>query len=81
VYRYRYINQHSQFGRTTCTLILSDLEGDMPDVRIDKEFGMSANQLDNEILYQEAAKEIMAAQQVYNDVQAALAAADNSGDQ
>ena len=74
MYRYRYINQLSQFGRTSCTLILDDIEGDMPTVRLEKEFGMSSDQLDSEILYAEAAKEIKVAQQAYNDQQAELAA-------
>lgn len=86
MYRYRYINKHSQFGRTTCTLILDDLETQMPSVRIDKEFGMPINQIDEETFYQEAAREIQNAQQAYNDAQAALAAqaaadAADNGDQ
>lgn len=83
MYRYRYINKSSQFGRTTCTLILDDLEGQMPSVRIDKEFGFPIDQLDDETLYQEAAFEIQTAQQAYDDAQAQLAAdaANDSGDQ
>lgn len=67
MYRYRYINQHSQFGRTTCTLILEDLEGNMPLIRIDKEFAASKEDLDQELLYQEARKEILLAQQNYDN--------------
>lgn len=74
MYRYRYINQLSQFGRTSYTLILDDLEGDMPVIRLEKEFGMPIDQIDNEFLYQEASKEIKIAQQDYNDQQAELAA-------
>jgi len=71
VYRHRYINKTSQFGRTNCTLILDDLEGTMPSVRIDKEFLVPSNQLDEETLYQEAAKEIRSAQQAYDAMIAA----------
>jgi hypothetical protein len=74
MYRYRYINMCSQFGRTNCTLLLDDLETQMPSVRIDKEFGMPLNELDDETLYQEAAIEIVNATQAYNDAQAELAA-------
>lgn len=74
MYRYRYINMCSQFGRTNCTLILDDLETQMPSVRIDKEFNLPKDQLDDETLYQEAAFEITNATQAYNDQQAELAA-------
>ena len=73
MYRHRYINQHSQFGRTYCTLILEDLEGDMPLVRIDKEFGFELQDLDQEVLFQEARKEIIAAQLNYNQSLALIA--------
>ena len=73
MYRYRYINQISQFGRTQCTLILDDLETQMPQVRIEKEFGVPADQLDDETLYQEAAFEITVAQANYDAAQATLA--------
>jgi hypothetical protein len=67
VYRYRYINTQSQHGRTFSTLILEDLETDMPDVRIDKEFGIPLDQLDDEMLYQAASYEIQIAQQAYDN--------------
>jgi hypothetical protein len=66
MYRYRYVNMHSQFGRTACTLLLDDLEGDMPSVRIDKEFGMPISQIDDETLYQAASLEIQTAQGAYD---------------
>jgi hypothetical protein len=75
-YRYRYINTHTQFGRTSCTLILNDLETGMPDVRIDKEFNVSLSQLDAEMLYQAAAVEIQVAQIAYNAWAAQQAQAD-----
>jgi hypothetical protein len=66
MYNYRYINECSQFGRTTCTLILDDLEGEMPSVRMDLEFGVPSNQLDDETLYQAAAIQIQAAVAAYD---------------
>ncbi len=66
MYRYRYINTHSQFGRTTCTLMLDDLETDMPEVVIYKEFNVPLEQLDDETLYQEASIEIVNAQAAYD---------------
>jgi hypothetical protein len=81
MYRHRYINILSQFGRTSCTLILDDLEGNMPTIRLEKEFNMTADQLDNEILYQEASKEIRASQQAYDEQQATSIIADETGDQ
>lgn len=71
MYRYRYINKISQFGRTSCTLILDDLEGNMPTVRLEKEFNLDDNSLDKEVLYQEASKEIKIAQQAYDEMLAA----------
>jgi hypothetical protein len=73
MYRYRYINKLSQFGRTNCTLILDDLEGKMPSIRLEKEFGMPLEHLDEETLYVEASKEIKNAQQAYDDQLAVLA--------
>ena len=70
MYRHRYINKLSQFGRTSCTLILEDLEGSMPMVRIEKEFAASLEELDEEVFYQEASKEIRIAQQAYDTQQA-----------
>jgi hypothetical protein len=46
----------------------------MPTVRIDKEFGMPFNKIDEEMLFQQASVEIQVAQQAWNDQQAALAA-------
>jgi hypothetical protein len=66
MYRYRYINTQSQFGRTSCLLVLSDLETGMPEVRIYKEFGVMADQLDDETLYQAASIEIQNAQAAYD---------------
>lgn len=66
MYRYRYINQMTQYGRTLCTLVLSDLETGMPEVRVDKEFDVPASDLDAETLYQAAATEIIAAQASYD---------------
>lgn len=74
MYRYRYINKHEQFSRTCYTLILQDLEGSMPDIRIEKEFGMLAKDIDEDILYKEASKEIQIAQQAYDS----LAVSDNA---
>lgn len=76
MYRYRYINQSTQFGRTTCTLLLDDLETGMPSVRVDKEFGVPLVQLDAETMYQAAAVEIMNAQAAYDTAQAVQAQAD-----
>lgn len=71
MYRFRYINKHFQFGRTNYTLLLEDLEGDMPAVRVEKEFALSPEQIDSDFLYQEARKEILAAQEAYNEMLAA----------
>jgi hypothetical protein len=84
MYRPRYINKIEQFGRTSYTLILEDLEGAMPIVRLDKEFGCPSAQIDDEMLYQAASVEIKAANQAYSDYLAAQvleAAADDGGDQ
>lgn len=43
----------------------------MPSVRIDKEFGVPSDQLDSETLFQEAKKEILIAQQAYDELIAA----------
>lgn len=67
MYRYRYINKHFQFGRTSYTLLLEDLEGILPSIRIEKEFSLDPNQIDEDFLFQEAKKDITVAQQAYND--------------
>lgn len=67
MYRYRYINKHEQFGRTSYVLILEDLESSMPTVRIEKEFGLTSKDIDEDFLYKEASREIQIAQQAYND--------------
>lgn len=77
-YRYRYINKLIQFGKITYTLILQDLEGDMPEMRLDKQF----DAVDDEILYQEASKEIISATKLYNSLQELNESSDsNIGDE
>lgn len=72
MYRYRYINKFCQFGRTSCTLILEDLEDDMPLVRIEKEFPLELSHIDSEFLYQDASKEIKAATIAYREQEEAV---------
>lgn len=67
MYRYRYINKHFQFGETSYSLILEDLEGGMPLVRIEKIFKLDPSLLDDDYLYTEASKEIIAAIAVFNE--------------
>jgi hypothetical protein len=87
MYRFRYINKHVQFGQLNCTLVLDDLEGSMPSVRVEKQFTIdNDNEIDDETLYQEASKEIRIAQINYDTQQAELAAQQaiddaSSGDQ
>lgn len=81
MYRYRYINKHEQYGRTSYTLLLQDIEAGMPDIRIEKEFGMLSKDIDDEVLFQEAAKEIAAGIQAYSDYLASLPITDSTGDQ
>jgi hypothetical protein len=60
MYRYRYINKHSQFGYTDYTLILEDLEEDPEKaIRIEKSFNIDPQLIDSDFLYQEARKEII----------------------
>lgn len=72
MYNYRYINKHCQFGRTCYTLILDDISGLMPTVRIDKEFNKSDTEIDREFLYQEAKKDIAIALKAYSERVVAL---------
>lgn len=59
MYRYRYINKHYQFGYTTYTLVLEDLENSLPTVRLDKSFNTDPQLIDDDFLYQEARKDIL----------------------
>lgn len=88
MYRYRYINKMFQFGETSYSLILQDLESGMPTVRIEKTFNVDPLTIDENFLYDQAAIEITNAIQAYNDAQIAAenaantdASQDDSGDQ
>lgn len=65
MYRYRYINKHSQFDETSYSLILSDSDGIMPEKRIEKIFRIDERLIDTEFLYEEAKKEILIALSEY----------------
>lgn len=76
MYTYRYINKLTQFNSTGYSLILTDLS--IPNtVRIEKNFILPDNKIDDEFLYQEALKEIQ--NQVQVDAQTAIDAAIASG--
>ena len=81
MYRYRYINKHCQFGRTNYTLILEDLENEMPTVRIEKEFGIDKELIDEDFLYTEAKKDIISAQEAYKQSLLDIVIPDSTGDE
>ena len=59
-YGYRYINKITQFGLTTFTLILEDIDNyEEVTYRIEKSFKTPVELIDDEFLYQEAKKEIL----------------------
>jgi len=67
-YTYTYINELNQFGYTSYTLVLTDSDGIMPEIRNDKYFSQSKfPNLNQSDLDSEAQKDINYYTQVYLD--------------
>ena len=65
MYSYRYINPQYQFGVTSFTLVLEDLDTPTnPVLRIDKSFNVDSSMIDDDFLYQQARPDIIAANQL-----------------
>lgn len=81
MYNFRYINPHCQFGATCYTMILSDSDMVLPDVRIDKTFYVDSSMIDSEFLYQSAQLDIqnVLAAQADGSFYATLAAPPDDG--